>query len=378
MSINLPFGGQVVVIPTTGDSGWGANVTLFLQLISLYSFQKIADFSNASLSLRQAIQTSTTNAGTGVPVLPNGSSGFADIEFYNKSNFTNSGVAFFGINPTATYIDSNITGSGTQLPIQFKIAGATQFTINPTGALGVGSSPSYGTSGQALTSAGSTAQPAWGNVVGSVTGTANQIAAVTTAGAVVLSFPANVIVPAPTSGLALTVDGIANSYAMKVVGSSTSGESLGLEVLAGTNASDIAFAVLNQAGSSTFFEVIGNGQTKAADDGGTLQIVGYRGVPQNTQSSSYTLQLSDRGKSVYLNGTSGTITVPASIYVAGDVVTLVASSGTYTISPGSGVTLTWATGTTGNVGTRTLAAIGLATIYAISATSFIISGPGIS
>jgi hypothetical protein len=40
----------------------------------------------------------------------------------------------------------------------------TALTLNTAQALGVGSSPSFGTSGQALLSAGSGAAPAWGNV----------------------------------------------------------------------------------------------------------------------------------------------------------------------------------------------------------------------
>lgn len=40
--------------------------------------------------------------------------------------------------------------------------GTTALTLNTSGAIGVGSSPSYGTSGQALVSNGSGAAPSWG------------------------------------------------------------------------------------------------------------------------------------------------------------------------------------------------------------------------
>ena len=42
----------------------------------------------------------------------------------------------------------------------------TALTLNTSQAIGVGTSPSYGTSGQVLTSAGSGAAPVWGAVSG--------------------------------------------------------------------------------------------------------------------------------------------------------------------------------------------------------------------
>ena len=340
MSISLPFGGQSVSYPTTGDSGWGANATLFAQLVSLYSFQKIADFSNANLALRQSIQTSTSNASTGLPLIPSGTGSATDIELYNKSNFTSSGVIFLGINSSATYLNSTVTGTGTQLPIEFQIAGTTQFTINPEGALGIGSSPSYGTSGQALISAGNAAQPAWGNIVASLTGTANEITVSSSSGAVTLAFASNIVVPTPGSGVAVTINGLSNQSAA-------------------------ALAV--------------NGLTEIADDSGTLQIAGYRGVPQNITSTSRSLALNDRGKSVYCTA-SLTLTLPENVFSTDDVVTLVTvNSGTsVTITPGTGVTLLWANATTTGTGARTMVAVGIATIYWATPTLAIISGTGIS
>jgi hypothetical protein len=49
--------------------------------------------------------------------------------------------------------------SSGQLALQ--AAGTTAVTINTSGAVGVGSTPSFGTSGQVLTSAGSSAAPTW-------------------------------------------------------------------------------------------------------------------------------------------------------------------------------------------------------------------------
>lgn len=56
--------------------------------------------------------------------------------------------------------------------LDLKINGTTQAVrINTSGAIGVGTSPSYGSSGQVLTSAGSAAAPTWAAPAGFPTGT---------------------------------------------------------------------------------------------------------------------------------------------------------------------------------------------------------------
>ena len=60
---------------------------------------------------------------------------------------------------TTTALSSTGNTDGT---LQFQVNGTTaSVTLNTLGAIGVGSSPSFGTSGQVLVSAGSTAAPAW-------------------------------------------------------------------------------------------------------------------------------------------------------------------------------------------------------------------------
>jgi hypothetical protein len=59
---------------------------------------------------------------------------------------------------TAYTVSADTTGT---LVIQTGATPTTAVTVNTSGALGVGSSPSYGTSGQVLTSAGSSAVPTW-------------------------------------------------------------------------------------------------------------------------------------------------------------------------------------------------------------------------
>lgn len=62
---------------------------------------------------------------------------------------------------TALVSTADTTGT-----LQLQINGTTPgVTLNTSGAVGVGSSPSYGTSGQVLTSAGSGSAPTWASIV---------------------------------------------------------------------------------------------------------------------------------------------------------------------------------------------------------------------
>ena len=99
------------------------------------------------------------------------------------------------------------------------------------------------------------------------------------------------------------------------------------------------------------------------------------GIPQNVQTSAYTLVASDLGKHIAI--TTGGVTVPKDIFNAGDVVTIFNNStANQTITQGASVTMTLAgTTTTGN---RTLSQNGLATILCVAANTFIISGQGVS
>jgi hypothetical protein len=102
-----------------------------------------------------------------------------------------------------------------------------------------------------------------------------------------------------------------------------------------------------------------------------------RNIPINNQTSSYTLQTSDSGKCVSI--TTGGVIVPASIFSAGQVITVYNNSGSsQTITQGSGATLQWTGQTTSTTGDRTLALYSVATILCIASNSFIISGNGLT
>lgn len=108
--------------------------------------------------------------------------------------------------------------------------------------------------------------------------------------------------------------------------------------------------------------------------------LGYKDVPQNTQSGAYVLVLTDRGKQIYMTGAAAALTIPPNSSVAfplGATIALVnAGSGARTLTQGSGVTLKWAgVGSTGN---RSLAVDGLATLTKTATDTWYVSGAGLS
>ena len=100
-----------------------------------------------------------------------------------------------------------------------------------------------------------------------------------------------------------------------------------------------------------------------------------RTLPNNDKTGAYTLTANDIGE--LINITTGGVTVPASVFSAGDSITIYNNSASnQTITQGAGVTLRLAgTSTTGN---RTLALRGIATVMCVGSNDFVISGAGLS
>lgn len=119
------------------------------------------------------------------------------------------------------------------------------------------------------------------------------------------------------------------------------------------------------------------GYALVSDGTGTLNwaAAGGGNIPTNSQTTSYTLVATDLGK--LINITTGGVTVPSSIFSAGDTVSIYNNStSSQTITQGSGVTLRLAgTATTGN---RTLAQYGIASVLCVAADIFVITGVGVS
>lgn len=221
---------------------------------------------------------------------------------------------------------------------------AAQFTNVTGGAAGfttVTGQTVTGTAGQFGTITGNTA--GFTTVTGqTVTGTAGQFGTVTgnTAGF--------------TTVTGQTVTGTAGQFG------TITGNTAGFTTVTGTT-------VTGATGSFTTV----TGQT-VNDSKGDV-----RDIPQNSQTTSYTLVAGDAGKHVF---TTAGVTVPSGVFTVGEAVTIYNNTtGDLTITQGSNVTLRQA-GASGT-GNRTLAQRGLATVLCVSGangTEFVIGGAGLS
>jgi len=123
-------------------------------------------------------------------------------------------------------------------------------------------------------------------------------------------------------------------------------------------------------------------QSNALMGGDASQNIGYLNIPQNSQSTNYTLTLDDSGKHIYHPGSDAnarTFTIPANGSVAYPIGTALSfanmSSQVVTIAITSDTMYLAGTGSTGS---RSLAQYGTATALKIASTTWIISGVGLT
>jgi hypothetical protein len=98
------------------------------------------DMSNATVSNRLAFQTSTTNGGTTLNIIPNGTGTASQFVAHMGSDPANTSRAGININSTqsAALVFSDITGTGTYLPMTFYTGGSEAARITTTRNLLVG------------------------------------------------------------------------------------------------------------------------------------------------------------------------------------------------------------------------------------------------
>ena len=134
-----------------------------------------------------------------------------------------------------------------------------------------------------------------------------------------------------------------------------------------------AIELWDDAATTKTFTVTGGGAAEFA--GSVTDSKGnVRSIPQNTQGSAYTLVAADAGKHILA---SGAVTIPNSVFSAGDAVTIVNNTaGNLTLTAATGLTLyNTADGSNGNL---TLATRGMATVLFASGSASYISGAGLS
>jgi len=106
---------------------------------------------------------------------------------------------------------------------------------------------------------------------------------------------------------------------------------------------------------------------------------GYLDVPQSLKTANHQLVLADRGKSVVMNGSSLTLTVPANGTVAFPIGTAIVVININATSLSVAITTdTMTLVNTTTTGTRTLARNAMATLVKVGATNWIIAGLGVT
>jgi len=128
-----------------------------------------------------------------------------------------------------------------------------------------------------------------------------------------------------------------------------------------------------QGGGVDWLRLTGSAPSVLDAAGGAYSTIGYRNLPVNGRTASYTLALADVGKLISI--TTGGVVIPANGAVAfsvGDSIVIYNdSSSNQTISITTD-TLRW--GGTSLTGSRTLLAYGMATITKVGATTWVING----
>lgn len=208
------------------------------------------------------------------------------------------------------------TGGLIQFQLCNPVTPVTQFTINQSGALGLGSGVSYGSSGQVLTSAGSGGPPTWttvsgGSGVSSLTGTANEIAVSASTGAVTLSMPVNVVIPTPSSGIAFSTTGVSGqNVAVITSGSSATTTVADFKVTrAGSTSNNVG-----QGPSISMFDSTNNNNTIIQNSGGQTEIWQNNSGTWNqlafwNSSRAATFNAPSTGAAATVNGVSGSNTL---------------------------------------------------------------------
>ena len=132
--------------------------------------------------------------------------------------------------------------------------------------------------------------------------------------------------------------------------------------------------------SDTGIQTLSNKTAGVATATSTAASLGYLGIPQSATATTATLAIGDAGKHIYVTTNSQTITIPANATVAYPIGTTIGfiagpSATTVTIAITSDTMYLGGTGTTGS---RTLAAHGMATAVKVAATTWYISGNGLT
>jgi len=301
-----------------------------------------------------------------------------------------------GSSPVTSSGTLALTYSGTAIPAA---NGGTAQTTYTTGDLLYASSSNtlaklgIGTSAQVLTVTGGV--PAWGSagtgtvtsvsVSGGTTGLTTSGGPITTSGTITL---AGTLAPANGgTGVAnnaastLTITG---AYATTLTVTAATGVTLPTTGTLATLAGSETFTNKTLTSPTLTTPALGtpaSGILSSCTVDGTNE-VGFKNIPQNSQSAAYTLVLADAGKHIFHPSTDAnarTYTIPANSSVAYPIGTAI----TFINMTSQVVTIAITTDTmylssAGTTGSRSLAQYGSATAIKMTSTTWLISGSGLT
>lgn len=179
-----------------------------------------------------------------------------------------------------------------------------------------------------------------------------------------------------TTGNLLTSDG--SSWVSQAAGAITGNVTIGNTTISlGGTANTVGNLTLTNVtiSSGTITGTVSNATSNSAN------VVGYMGIPQNSQNGNYNVVLGDAGKHIYhpTGQAAATYTFPANSNVSftlGSAVTIInGSANNVTISL---TTDTLYLSSNGATGSRTLTQWGVATAVKITNTSWVISGSNLT
>jgi hypothetical protein len=151
------------------------------------------------------------------------------------------------------------------------------------------------------------------------------------------------------------------------------------------SSSNLASAVTDETGSGALVfatsptlvtPVLGtpaSGNLNSCTADGTNK-VGYRNIPNSgAKTASYELVIGDVGKFIEL-GTNGTVVVPASVFSAGDAISIFNNTSASISCTCSAVTTVYKGGTDADISSFSVTTRGVATILFITATTAVVTG----